>query len=119
MNQREINQHIGARIRKARTERGWTLQDLSDRLKGKRGYSIMSLSSMERGTTAIQVADLEVIGAALEYPVSYFMPDTTLLKESNLMQDEEALIEALRRVPSAARAKILSAVFAIFQTHEE
>jgi transcriptional regulator with XRE-family HTH domain len=119
MNEKEINRHIGARIRRARTDRGLSLRDLSERIKGKRGYSIMSLSSMERGVTTIQVSDLELLAEVLEYPVSYFMPETTLLKESTLMQDEEALIESLRRVPPHARAAILKAVFAIFQTHRD
>jgi len=56
---------IGARLREARIERGWTLDGLSDRC----GLSSSFLSQVERGLSTLSIVSLSAICAALELPI--------------------------------------------------
>ncbi|HZQ09749.1 MAG TPA: helix-turn-helix transcriptional regulator [Anaerolineae bacterium] len=61
---------IGARIRKAREEKGWTQFEL-----GKAVYkSQTNISDYENGNLEISVVDLMYIALALEKPLTFFTP---------------------------------------------
>lgn len=57
-----LRQELGRQIRLARTERNWTLRDLSDNA----GVSVSQLSSIERGAHLPSVESLVAIAQALE-----------------------------------------------------
>jgi len=56
---------IGARLRKARIDRGWTLDVLSERC----GLSSSFLSQVERGLSTLSIVSLSAICRALELPI--------------------------------------------------
>lgn len=60
---------LGRQIRLARTERGWTLKDLSE----ASDLSVSQLSSIERGAHLPSVESLITIAAALERPPSVWL----------------------------------------------
>lgn len=60
---------LGRQIRLARTERAWTLKDLSERS----GISVSQLSSIERGTHLPSLESLVDIASALGKPPSAWM----------------------------------------------
>src|SRR5262245_45338420 len=60
--QDRLRNELGRRIRLARTERGWTLRDLSD----ASGVSVSQLSSIERGAHLPSLESLMEIAAALD-----------------------------------------------------
>lgn len=57
-----LRRELGRRIRIARTERGWTLKELSERS----GVSVSQLSSIERGTHLPSIESLLVVAESLE-----------------------------------------------------
>lgn len=59
--QDRLRAELGRQVRLARTEKGWTLRDLSD----SSGVSVSQLSSIERGTHLPSVESLLAIGQAL------------------------------------------------------
>lgn len=59
---------IGAKLRKARLEAGFSLEDIS----GVLGLSEESLESYELGLTPIPVPELELLGDRLKQPINYF-----------------------------------------------
>jgi DNA-binding XRE family transcriptional regulator len=59
-------QEIGERIRRGRSERGWTLADLS----GRTGIKIPNLSRLEKGKHLPSLETLEKVAAAFDLPVS-------------------------------------------------
>lgn len=60
--QDRLRVELGRQIRLARTERGWTLKDLSEQA----GVSVSQLSSIERGSHLPSIESLLGIAAALE-----------------------------------------------------
>jgi DNA-binding NtrC family response regulator len=64
--QDRLRAELGRQIRLARTERGWTLKELSE----TSGISVSQLSSVERGTHLPSVESLVAIAGALEKPPS-------------------------------------------------
>ncbi len=60
--QARLRAELGRQIRLARTERGWTLRDLSD----ESGVSVSQLSSIERGAHLPSLESLLSIAAALD-----------------------------------------------------
>lgn len=60
--QDRLRQELGRRIRLARTERGWTLRDLSESC----GVSVSQLSSIERGAHLPSVESLAAIASAMD-----------------------------------------------------
>lgn len=64
-----LRMELGRQIRLARTERAWTLKDLSERS----GISVSQLSSIERGTHLPSLESLVDIASALGKPPSAWM----------------------------------------------
>jgi DNA-binding NtrC family response regulator len=64
--QDRLRAELGRQIRLARTERGWTLKELSE----SSGISVSQLSSVERGTHLPSIESLVAIATALERPPS-------------------------------------------------
>jgi len=58
--------NLGSRLREARTQRGWTLEILSDRC----GLSMGFLSQVERGLSTLSIASLSAICRALDLRIS-------------------------------------------------
>jgi FixJ family two-component response regulator len=67
--QDRLRAELGRQIRLARTERGWTLKELSEAC----GISVSQLSSIERGTHLPSLESLVQIAGALERPPSAWM----------------------------------------------
>ncbi|KAA0272725.1 MAG: XRE family transcriptional regulator [Acidobacteria bacterium] len=59
--QDRLRQELGRHIRLARTERGWTLKELSD----ESGVSVSQLSSIERGAHLPSLESLVAVAIAL------------------------------------------------------
>lgn len=64
--QDRLRHELGRQIRLARTERGWTLKDLSESC----GISVSQLSSVERGSHLPSIESLVAIAAALDRKAS-------------------------------------------------
>lgn len=67
--QDRLRQELGRRVRLARTERGWTLRDLSE----ASAVSVSQLSSIERGAHLPSVESLIAIADALEQKPSSWL----------------------------------------------
>lgn len=67
--QDRLRNELGRQIRLARTERGWTLRDLSE----SSGVSVSQLSSIERGAHLPSVESLLMIALALEHKPSAWL----------------------------------------------
>ncbi|MGP1272123.1 MAG: response regulator [Phycisphaerales bacterium] len=64
-----LRAELGRRIRLARTDRGWTLKDLSE----ASGVSVSQLSAVERGTHLPSLESLLLIAEALDTPPSEWL----------------------------------------------
>ena len=67
--QDRLRSALGRQVRLARTERGWTLRDLSEAC----GLSVSQLSSIERGAHLPSVESLLAVAAALEQKPSSWL----------------------------------------------
>jgi YesN/AraC family two-component response regulator len=67
--QDRLRQELGRQIRLARTERGWTLRDLSE----SSGVSVSQLSSIERGAHLPSIESLLAIAVALDHRPSSWL----------------------------------------------
>ncbi len=67
--QDRLRQELGRQVRLARTEKGWTLKELSE----ASGVSVSQLSSIERGAHTPSLESLLSIAGALETPPSEWM----------------------------------------------
>jgi DNA-binding NtrC family response regulator len=67
--QDRLRQELGRQIRLARTQRGWTLKDLSE----ASGISVSQLSSIERGSHLPSLESLIDIASALEQNASAWL----------------------------------------------
>ncbi|MEM1185042.1 MAG: response regulator [Planctomycetota bacterium] len=69
--QDRLRAQLGRRIRLARTERGWTLKDLSESTR----VSVSQLSSIERGAHLPSLESLLLVAEALESKPSSWLAD--------------------------------------------
>jgi transcriptional regulator with XRE-family HTH domain len=67
----QIKIHIAQTIKSARQQKGFTQQDLGERI----GRTSESLSNIERAKSIPSVETLIALSTALELPVSAFFPD--------------------------------------------
>jgi response regulator RpfG family c-di-GMP phosphodiesterase len=67
--QDRLRHELGKQIRLARTERGWTLKDLSEAC----GISVSQLSSVERGSHLPSIESLLAIAGALDRKASAWL----------------------------------------------
>lgn len=72
--QDRLRVELGRQIRLARTEKSWTLKDLSE----SSGLSVSQLSSIERGTHLPSLESLVDIGRALDTPPSQWLASAGL-----------------------------------------
>lgn len=91
MEKRTSSAHVAANVRRMRTERGWSLADLSRRL-GELGYpmGVAVLSKLELGDRGIDVDDLAAIAWALGEAPHRLMMDPGLngtVEMAHLVQD--------------------------------
>jgi len=68
---------LGAKLRQARQEKGWTLGALSERC----GLSTSFLSQVERGLTTLSIVSLSSICRALERPIETLFSSSGSLNE--------------------------------------
>lgn len=67
--QDRLRRELGRQIRLARTEKGWTLKDLSE----SSGVSVSQLSSIERGSHLPSMESLLAVASALEQKPSHWL----------------------------------------------
>lgn len=79
------NADIGAKIKKLRTKKNYTLQDLSR----ESGLSIGFLSQMERGMSAIAVETLANIAEILDTDLKFFFKKTNIPKINPVIRNHE------------------------------
>ncbi len=70
--QDRLRQHLGRHVRLSRTERGWTLKELSE----ASGVSVSQLSSIERGAHLPSLESLLAIAGALECKPSVWLGES-------------------------------------------
>jgi len=90
-----VNHYIRERIRQVRTLAGESQDDLAKKLEKSR----VTVSDMERGRVAVSAADLSLIAAYYEKPISFFYPPRVTVSKDELSQLEEELIIPLSRLP--------------------
>ncbi len=86
--QSTINQtvsEIGAKLAKARAERGWSLQQLADRA----GVSPAAVHKIEKSGITPTIATLMKIAAALGKSVGYFIDESDPLRPVTLIRHDE------------------------------
>jgi len=91
----EVNRYIRERIRQVRTMASESQDDLAKKLEKSR----VTVSDMERGRVAVSAADLALIAAYYEKPVSFFYPPRVTVNKDQLSQLEEELIILFSQLP--------------------
>lgn len=89
----------GDRIRRLRQERGWSLQDLSERCHLSRGF----LHDIEKGRKDPSVESLERIAQALNVSTAYLLGETDDPAPANIGE----LIDMARKGDRAARDRLI------------
>ncbi len=78
---------IGAKIRKARTDKGWSQFEMSDKL----GIASSRLRKYELGKRPVPLAELEFVAEVLELPLSHFMTEVGPVRDALAdQQDRES-----------------------------
>ena len=109
---------IGADIRALRRSRGWTLNDLADRLDRSVGW----LSQVERGQSEPALVDIRALAGLFGFPVSFFFsqsPDTPELayvvradSRRSMTDEDKGLVESLLSPDLGGAFEIVHSVFA-------
>src|SRR5437762_11775480 len=80
---------LGAKVARARAERGWSLQQLADRS----GLSPAAIHKIEKSGMTPTIGSLMKIAAALGKSVSYFIDESEPLRPvTHIRADERALL---------------------------
>ncbi|MDP6218613.1 MAG: XRE family transcriptional regulator [Alphaproteobacteria bacterium] len=108
---------IGGDIRALRRSRGWTLSDLAEQLDRSVGW----LSQVERGQSEPALADIRVVAALFDLPVSFFFSQSLDTAEAayvvrgdsrRTMSDEgKGLVESLLSPDLGGAFEIVHSVF--------
>src|ERR1700733_9003726 len=103
---KKANKTVGANIRTLRHQRGWSQEDVADRL----GISIPAFSKIETGVTDINLSRLEQIANVFEVSVVYLL--AMYIKEaehepSHLSIAQKKLIDRENEIASLQRKVIL------------
>lgn len=111
----EVDRHLGARLREARLQRGWSQELLADAL----GISFQQVQKYERAANRVAASRLWQIALALDLPVAWFFEDLPAAPGAapppELLRPRQSL-ELLRHYEAltpALRADLLNVVKAI------
>jgi transcriptional regulator with XRE-family HTH domain len=75
---------VGARLRQARNDAGRTQKDLAEIL----GCSASTISDYEYGRNPVSMAELEVLGRALNVPIEFFLDYDSKVGKWHLLQEQ-------------------------------
>ena len=89
--------YIRERIRQARLEANETQEDLAKVLEKTR----VAVSDMERGRVSVSAADLSLIAAYYEKPISFFYPPRVTIGKDELSSLDEELISLFHQLPES------------------
>lgn len=81
---KQVAQHVGARIREARTMREMQQKDLCALLARSTSW----LSFIEQGVNAPNIMDLMLLSEALELPMDYFLTDNEFVSSFRAPENE-------------------------------
>jgi transcriptional regulator with XRE-family HTH domain len=110
---REIDQHVGRRIRLLRLQRGWSQQELADRL----GISYQQLHKYENGSNSISAGRMADVAAQLRCnPAVFFaglgeeesgsnIPDELTDREQVLLREAARGAEAVHSAAGGRKAR--------------
>ena len=95
---------IGARIKRAREEKGLSQTELGNSI----GKTKVTISDMEHAKVGVGAVDLSIIAKKLGQPLNYFYPRLARIsiKEGELNTNETKLVEAYRELDSFALEKL-------------
>ncbi|GAA4911353.1 helix-turn-helix transcriptional regulator [Mucilaginibacter defluvii] len=103
---KKTNKSIGKNIRILRHQRGWSQEDVANRL----GISIPAFSKIETGVTDINLSRLEQIANIFEVAVVYLLAsdiEETEPEPSNLSVAQKKLLERETEIATLQRKVIL------------
>jgi transcriptional regulator with XRE-family HTH domain len=89
------NQYMREKIKQARAEAQESQEDLAKAMRKSR----VSISDIERGRVEISAADLDLIAAHYEKPISYFYPPRVKIEPSELSPLDEELLFVFIQLP--------------------
>ena len=91
----KVNVYIRERIKEARIERGLSQEDLAPHIYKTRA----AVSNLESGRAAVNAAELTLIAAVLDKPLTYFYPPKFAgAREGDLSPEEKELIQFYRQI---------------------
>lgn len=93
----EWNSFIAEKIKKAREESGISQEELAKAIQRNR----VTISDYERGRSPVGASDLMGIAQTLQKPISYFLPDSSLIygiNEDALSNKEKELVALFRDI---------------------
>lgn len=90
----DLKQHIGIRVRAARTRRGLTQEEVAEQI----GKAVETVSNIERGQTFTGLDTLERLSRCLQVPVSEFFEgyDAERAVHKNRVELEQLLLDLTR-----------------------
>jgi len=91
------NKYIRERIRQARLEANETQDNLA-RVLGK---TRVAVSDLERGRVSVSAADLSLIAAYYDKPISFFYPPRVTISKDELSSLDEELISLFQQLPES------------------
>jgi len=91
------NKYIRERIKQARLEANETQEDLAKVLEKTR----VAVSDIERGRVLVNAADLSLIAAHYEKPISFFYHPRVIISKDELSSLDEELISLFHQLPES------------------
>ena len=91
------NRYIRERIRQARLEANETQEDLARVLEKTR----VAVSDIERGRVSVSAADVSLIAAYYDKPISFFYHPRVTISKDELSSLDEELISLFQQLPES------------------
>jgi transcriptional regulator with XRE-family HTH domain len=91
------NKYIRERIKQARLDANETQEDLAIVLEKTR----VAVSDIERGRVLVNAADLSLIAAHFDLPISFFYPPRVIISKDELSSLDEELISYFHQLPES------------------
>lgn len=107
---------VGARIREAREERGFTQRELADRITRRQA----TISDFERGQMQPDATTLVILAEVLQKPLTYFFPEPwgQRVSRGDLTYNEQALLLEFRRLHNDEYRKLAVNLVAVLANTE-
>ena len=113
--ERELNIHIGIRLKQKRTEKNLTQTKVAKALK----VTFQQIQKYEKGTNGLSASKIQALSNYLNVPISYFFEEFTEFKEEFNLENNRIDIQFLNKLIGSLSIEYKQKLLELINTNKD